>query len=274
MPIKKRAPRRKRLVRRARRSGPSRSLNPSYQVATLVETLDPNISFIQNTPYFQNVQLSQFQRCVAMSALYEQFRIEEVKYVYTPLYNTYQEASAGPATPTVPYVYTLMDRLQSLNPSTTVLADYVLAGAKRQKFDRPITIKYRPNTMVTSGVSAVGAVLVTSIETLQINGADYGRWFPCVTQRVGNGGDNTPNTISAHDQQYQGHHLYFRQDSGVALLAIATVAVSIRVSFKNPMVNNVSAQPAPKPWLPIPGRTVHTERTPILGIGDTVDQVG
>jgi len=258
--------RRKPAAARRRRAGPSRSLNPSYQVATVVETLDPNISYIQNTPYFQNVQLSQFQRCVAMATLYEQFRIEEVKYVYTPLYNTFQEASAGPATPTVPYVYTLMDRLQSLNPSTSVLADYVLAGARRLKFDKPITIKYRPNTVVTTGAQTAGVtVLPANQQLLQINGADYGRWFPCVTQRVGSPGDDTPNTLSAHNQEYNGHHIYFRQDSGVALLAIATVAITVRVSYKNPMVNNVSALNV-TPWLPTPGRTIHTERVPVMGI--------
>lgn len=268
MPIKKRVyKRRKPVAARKRRSGPTRSLATRYQVATVVETIDPNIAFIENTPYFQNVQLSQFQRCVAMSALYEQFRIEEVKFTYTPLYNTFQEAAAGPATPTVPRVYTLMDRLQSLNPSTNVLADFTNAGAQRRNFVKPLTIKYRPNTMVTTGVSAIGAVLVTSIEALQINGVDYGRWFPCVTQRVGSGGNNTPNTISAHDQQYNGHHIYFQQDAGVNSLAVATVAVTIRVSFKNPMVNNISAvSTAVKPWLPIPGKTSTVERVPILGL--------
>jgi len=262
--------RRKPAAARKRRSGPTRSMSSRFQVATVVETIDPNISYIENTPYFQNVELSQFQRCVAMSALYEQFRIEEVKYTYTPLYNTFQEAASGPATPTVPRVYTLMDRLLSLNPSTTVLADYTNAGAQRRNFVKPLTIKYRPNTMVTTGAQTAGVtVLPANQQILQINGVDYGRWFPCVTQRVGSPGDDTPNTLSAHNQQYQGHHIYFEQDAGVNSLAVATVAISIRVSFKNPMVNNVSGVVAPKAWSPIPGHTVHRERVPILGITST-----
>jgi len=271
MPIKKRVYRRRKpAAARKRRSGPPRSMSTRHQVATVVETIDPNISFVENTPYYNDVFLQQFQRCVAMSALYEQFRIEEVKYTYTPLYNTFQEAAAGPATPTVPRVYTLMDRMLSLNPSTTVLADFVNSGAQRRNFVKPLTIKYRPNTTVTTGVQAVGAVLVTSIEALQINGVDYGRWFPCVTQRVGSGGANTPNTLSAQEQPYLGHYIYFQQDAGVNSLAVATVAITIRVSFKNPMVNNVSAISTDiKPWTPKPGKTATVERVPILGLTST-----
>jgi len=201
-----------------------------------------------------------------MSNLYEQFRIEEVKYTYSPTYNTFQENAT--AAPSVPIMYSVMDRLQSLNPSTTTLSDIVQMGAQRRRFDKPITVKYRPNTMVTTGLSAIGAVLTTQIETLQINGADYGRWFPCATQNIGAGTLNTPNTLSAHTQLYNGHWVYFEQANSIAVTPCATVAITIRVSFKNPLVNETPAAVDSsyiKPWLPKSGPTEHRQYTWVGG---------
>jgi hypothetical protein len=153
-------------------------------------------------------------------------------------------------------MYSVMDRLESLNPSTTVLNDLVQCGARRRRFDKPITIRYRPNTMVTTGVAARQISIVSgTVETLQINGADYGRWFPCVTRRVGGASLNTPNTLSAHTQDYDGHWVYFEQNSGVNNNPVCNVAITIRVSFKNPMTNNLPP-PGPDdiiPWIPKTG---------------------
>jgi len=253
MPVKRRsAPRKRRGVRRARRTGVPRSLNPRHQVATVVETLDPGVSFLENVPAFQNIQLQSFKRCIAMSNLYEQFRIEEVKYTYSPLYNTFQEASVN--APSVPILYHVMDRLQSLNPSTTTLSDLVQMGAQRRVFQKPISIKYRPNTMISTGVSGTVTPGFPGVEVFQINGADYGRWFPCATQNITQPGQNTPNTLSAHIQQYNGHWTYFEQSNAIAVTPCATVAITIRVSFKNPLVNETPASPQDvKDWVPSMG---------------------
>jgi len=252
MPYKKKLAgrRRKPAVRRKRVAGPTRSLRPNHQVATVVETLDPGVSFLENGAIFQNLYLQSFKRCIGMCQLYEQFRIEEVAYTYSPLFNVFQESVGSAAS--VPVFYSVMDRLESLNPSTIVLNDLVQMGARRRKFVKPITIRYRPNTMVTTGASNPA---VASAQILQINGADYGRWFPCVTQRVGSGQDNTPNTLSAHTQFYNGHWIYFEQQTGINNQPVANVAITIRVSFKNPMVNNLPP-PGPdyiKPWTPVHG---------------------
>jgi len=249
MPPAKRAPRKRRGARRARKTGVPRSLNPRYQVATVVETLDPGVSFLENVPAFQDISLQNFKRCIGMSNLYEQFRIEEVKFTYSPLYNTFQE-QAGTGGPSVPSFYYTMDRLQSLNPSTTSLTDLVQKGAQRRRFDKPVSIKYRPNTMVTTGTSNPG---VASAQILQINGADYGRWFPCVTQNIGSGQFNTPNTLSAHTQLYNGHWTYFEQASASAGSVCATVAITIRCSFKNPLVNETPTVPIAVEWSPTMG---------------------
>jgi len=252
MPIakkKKSAPAKRRGARRARKTGVPRSLNPRYQVATVVETLDPGVSFLENAPAFQNLSLQSFKRCLGMSNLYEQFRIEEVKYTYSPLYNTFQE---GPGTggPSVPSFYYTMDRLQSLNPSTTTLSDLVQKGAQRRLFSKPISIKYRPNTMVVTGVSGTVTPGFPGVEVFQINGADYGRWFPCATQNITQPGQNTPNTLSAHTQLYNGHWTYFEQANSSPGSICATVAITIRCSFKNPLVNETPTAPIPVQWSP------------------------
>jgi len=224
-------------ARRARVSRPVRNLNTRYQVATLVETVDPAILLVENVPYYQQTFLRAFKRAIGMSNLYEQFRIEEVAYTYSPTFNVFQETNNGP---TVPVFYHCMDRLQSLNPAApTTLTDIVQMGAQRRKFDKPITVRYKPNTMVTTGAQTAGVtVLPANQQILQINGADYGRWFPCITQNVGSPGDNTPNTLSAHDQYYNGHWVYIEQASGSqANTPSCSISVTIRVSYKNPCVN-------------------------------------
>jgi hypothetical protein len=231
-----------------RKAGIPRSVNPRYQVATVVETLDPGVSFLENAAAFQNIQLQSFKRCIAMSNLYEQYRIEEVKFTYSPLYNTFQEAST--AAPSVPIFYHCMDRLQSLNPSTTTLSDLVQMGAQRRVFQKPVTVKYRPNTMISTGVSGTVTPGFPGVEVFQINGADYGRWFPCVTQNITQPGQNTPNTLSSHIQQYNGHWTYFEQQNAIAVTPCATVAITIRVSFKNPLVNETPTAPVPVAWSP------------------------
>lgn len=257
MPIKKTkfaGRRRKGPARRRRVAGPTRSVSPQYQVATVVETLDPQSTFLDNVTINQSVYLQQFARCNQMANLYEQFRIEEVAYTYSPLYNVFQEN--GTTAPSVPIMYSVMDRLGSLASGSTVLNDLVEMGARRRKFTKPITIKYRPNTMVTTGVAQPGV----STQTLQINGADYGRWFPCVTKRFGAPNSNTPNTLSARVQTYNGHWVYFQQDVGSPTANLAcSVSITVRVSFKNPMVNRL---PTPEEqevhvWTPQTGPREH-----------------
>jgi len=255
MPIKKRVyKKRKAPARRRRAAGPPRSLRPNHQVATVVETLDPQSSFLDNLAINQSTYLLNFKRCIQMTTLYEQFRIEEVAYTYSPLWNTFQESSGTASS--VPVFYSVMDRLQSLNPSTTSLTDLVQMGARRRLFTKPITIRYRPNTMVTTGVASPAS----PGQILQINGADYGRWFPCTTQNVGSQQNNTPNTLSAHTQIYNGHWVYFQQDSGANVQPAATVAITIRVSFKNPLVNE-TPPPTVVAWKPLCGpREIRTLR--------------
>jgi len=234
-----------------RRAGPSRSINPRFQVATVEETLDPQLSFLDNVAISQIVQLGNFPRCVKLCKLYEQFRIEEVKFVYTPLYNSFIEAPVGApsASPSVPVMYHVMDRLSSLASTTTGLSDLTQMGAQRKKFTKQVTIKYRPNTMITTGVANPG---YASNQILQINGADYGRWFPCTTQLAGAGLANTPNTLSAQGQVYNGHWIYFEQGN-VGLSPAATVTITVRVSFKNPLINQNAADDTVIPWVPVHG---------------------
>jgi len=240
----------RKAVRRARRAGPTRSLRSNYQVATLVETIDPQIVLVENIPYYQQVYLQSFKRAIQMSNLYEQFRIEEVKWTYSPLFNTFQE---GPGESSVPQMYNVMDRLESLNAAVTTLTDLTQMGAQRRRFDKPITIRYKPNTMVMTGASNPG---VATAQILQISGADYGRWFPCVTQNIGVQQENTPNTLSAHTQYYNGHWVYFEQQQANPNTNCCSIAVTIRVSFKNPCVNET---PVPNPVLPLPIKVGHPE---------------
>jgi len=238
-------------ARRPRRAAITKSVNPRFQVATVEETLDPQISILDNVAVSQIVQLGNFPRCVKMSHLYEQFRIEEVKFVYTPLYGTFIEAPVGApsASPSIPVMYHVMDRLSSLASTTTGLSDLTQMGAQRRKFTKQFTIKYRPNTMITTGVANPG---YASNQILQINGADYGRWFPCVTQLAGSGLANTPNTLSALGQIYNGHWVYFEQGN-VGLSPAASVTITVRVSFKNPLINQNATDDTVIPWVPVHG---------------------
>lgn len=214
-----------------RKSHPTRSVNPRYQISTIEETYDDQSTFLTNVSVKTNFSLYIFQRAYYLSQMFEQFRIEEVKFTYTPLFNTFQESAT---TASVPYIYFLKDRLNSLNPTTVTLQDLVKAGAQRHRFDKPLTYTYKPNTLAMANALQPAGV---STEILQVNTVEYDKWFPCVTQNVGIPNGLSSNTIAAASNRYYGHFVYVEQMSVTPTLPMYNVTISARISFKNALLN-------------------------------------
>lgn len=104
----------------------------------------PTDNFVANVMYqLYNLSLSQFTRAQAVGRAYREFRIANVKFVFKPLFDTYQAGSPG----SLPYLYYLVDRTGSYQNIVTVEQMKRMGAVGRRLDDRTITVNYRPSVL-------------------------------------------------------------------------------------------------------------------------------
>lgn len=152
MPIRKRASRprrkvnnRKSRVPRAmgRSAGPSIAGSDRSQYASIIETIDPSglgIAITPNVLVNNAFSLSQFNRAKSLACQFQYYRAKRVTYVYTPLFNTYQEGVSGFSKP---YMYTLMNRTQQFMLGGLLQLQH--SGARPKPFTSVTKVTYVPN---------------------------------------------------------------------------------------------------------------------------------
>lgn len=148
---KRRAPRRGRKVARRGKA----NLKQSNQRCTLVETLE-FIDHNSNSAYFGSFNLAQFFRATTVAKNFQFYRAKSVKWVYQPLYNTFQENNSGSAV-AKPQIYVQMNRTQNnyFNSLTGPRQLQALQqnGCQPKQFVRNHSIQYKPN-WCSSGLTA------------------------------------------------------------------------------------------------------------------------
>lgn len=98
-----------------------------------------------NTVYTNyNAQLSSFPRAINIAQGYQFYRIKRITYKFSPLSDTFA-AGAGA---TVPYLYFMIDRLQTYQNATSAAQLRAVGAKPRRVDDKIITWSYTPSVKV------------------------------------------------------------------------------------------------------------------------------
>jgi len=154
MPVRRRAPRRKRALRKRGKRGGKKSSIPrgittqQNQYCKVTET----VAFQDILPGVQPINsfnLMDFTRARFMATGFRKYKAVKCVWSYEPLYNTFATES-GTTGDTVPYIYTAMNRSgDTVEPNN--LAAFQAMGAKPIKFIKKHVVSYKPN-WVTPGL--------------------------------------------------------------------------------------------------------------------------
>lgn len=231
-----RKPRRK-MVRKMRL--PRRSLGVSTDVATITETintLDGLIPAATTTCHSQNIQ--DFPRALDVARNFMFYRISKVEYIYTPYYNTFQQAQTGSSSDAVgaPLFYMLMNRTGTLN-SLTTLSNLEACGAKPRKFTKAIRVAYKPNLLQNIVVSSGGNGDVPSVI-----GAEpvYDKWLAteqALKSQIGTNPQANVGIPQFNSPAYYGHNYIITQNDSVPGTALGELTCHVTFEFKIPSVN-------------------------------------
>ena len=124
-----------------------------------------------------------------------------------------------------------MDRGNELTTGQINVEVMKSMGARPIQFTKPVTVKYRPNTLSVADAAVTSPTAVL----LQANSPAYGQWFPCNTERGAVAGAENQNTFSSQSITHYGHWFYVLQSNPLAGAGLFTCDITVRVSFKNPM---------------------------------------
>jgi len=136
-----RRPRRARKPARKARVRRGLGTFATNQIARIVESLE----FVDVNPgvnYNFQFNLSQFIRASTLAPNFKWYRATKVEWTIEPLYNVFQDGTAGSEV-TMPYYYSVMNRTQ--DSSQLTLLDYQAMGCKPRKMTTKQVMKYRPN---------------------------------------------------------------------------------------------------------------------------------
>jgi len=246
-----RKPNRKPRRKIGRRSGGAKV----SQMARISETIE----FNKLTPNLQMnaaFTINQFERARTLATNFRWYKPTKVTWTLTPQYNTFQ---GGVSSPSVPYVYTVMNRTQ--DSSAMTLSDFLSQGAKPHKLTSSRKITYRPNWcspgLIVQNVVSIPGQFGGALNNVFMNGlqAQYG-WLQAP--------DNLPLSQSAPGQVeplhplssaantrvnnvpgatvFNGHQYYVQQDiPPTSASALFKITCTVDWAFKDP--KNILAAP-------------------------------
>lgn len=241
--MKRRAPRKarrapKKGMRRAGKRGMKRNPNPNFAVST--ETI--SVGEVNcNIAIQRDLTIQACPRALAVAKCFKYYRLKTVEYIYTPVYNTYQE---GVSAVSKPYFYYVMNRTGSTtNQSFTALE---AQGAVPIAFTKPIKIKYAPNLVQELQVIQQGGNPVVGTNSIG-NTPVYSKWigteafFKTATENLA--ARSVQETFNC--PVYNGHVDYVRQDLTDEAPLCGTLSIHVTWEFKEPQVQTTeTAKPA------------------------------
>ena len=213
---------RKAAVRRGKFGNP-RAMGPSNNnYAKLVETIEYE-NCNPNTIYSALVTLADTTRALNLAANFQFYRITAVEWKIKSLFNTFQDSiSTTVSSPSKPELYWVMNRNGAFQ--ATNLDQLVQQGSIARAMDKDNIHKYKPNTVVSTGINGTdGTSLTANIPELKFNA-----WLP--TTAVGSVSGQQFNV------PYYGHQFYINQEipTQAANTEVASLEVRIVVEFKGP----------------------------------------
>ena len=253
---KSRKPRRRIARRRVRRI--PRNPRASTQMASITETIEiQNINVNQNN--FCTFSLSQFTRANQLGEYFKWYKPVSVTWILEPMFNVYQSGTSNPA---VPYLYKIMNRTQDNTP--LILNDFLAQGAKPIKFNKPITIRYKPN-WCSPGLLSMSVVPISgfggAVQNIVQQGLkpEYG-WLQTPNQYFGSlsslanisgflnnlgGATNIGNTMVSNASArtlFNGHAFYLEQYHGVSGIIPAKLSCKVHWVFKDSKYTQAGGQ--------------------------------
>lgn len=230
--------RRKPAVRR--RKAPVRRrkalANVNSKITSIVETIEPDFSILTNVASYWSCGLASFPRALAMSKLFEFFRIVKFKVISKPRANMFFNI-AGANSVQAPQMYRCMDRGRILSQAYITLDTMVAQGAKPTLFTKDYSVSYKPNTLAVANVLGGDAIDGEQTPLYQTNEVCYGKWFPTTPNPSGNILDPNPNTLDAAvNAVHYGHWQYLHQLGDTTnTRQDYSVVVMCTIQFKNPL---------------------------------------
>lgn len=247
---------RKRAGRKPKRNIRRPRAKKNVQMAKIVETIEFN-KLSPNQMLSCSFTLNQFERARVLATNFRWFKPTRVTWTLEPQYNVYQGASGG--APSVPYVYTVMNRTQ--DSSLMSLNGFLTQGARPVKLTAAKGISYRPN-WCSPGLIVQNVVSVTgfggALNNVFMNGlkAQYG-WLqapdtlPTSQSSPGQIQPLQPSSVAANTAVnvipgatvFNGHQYYVEQQIPPTTTTTSLYKVTCQVhwSFKDP--KNILASP-------------------------------
>lgn len=229
----------KKTLRKKQKIG--KSMNPMNDRASIVTTFDFG-TIRSNAPYSAEFNITNFDRALTLAGQFQMYKCDYVEFIYTPEFNTFQDQVGGS---TVPYFYYTMNRIGEV---TTITSQAMLRrGAVPVKFTKPITIKYKPNTLTGSIASHnISAPQGQPIGTANIDWYPvYDKWHTSeVLSPTSIGPPSTPGTYDSavfEPVRYYGHDFIIMQDADATIETdVGKLTVRCHWSFKDPRTPNAN----------------------------------
>jgi len=218
-----------------------KSLNPMNDRAAIVTTFDFG-TIRSNAPYGAQFSIINFDRALTLAGQFQLYKCDLVEFIYTPEFNTFQDQVGGS---TVPYFYYTMNRIGELSSITSQAM--LRRGAVPVKFTKPITIKYKPNTL--SGSIASHNLTAPTGSPIGVANIDwypvYDKWYTSeVLSTTSYGPPPSPATYDAavfEPVRYYGHDFIIIQDQDATIETdVGKLTVRCHWSFKDPRTPNAT----------------------------------
>jgi len=235
---------RKAPLRRRKGKGVRRGRAPTKkQMANISESIEFN-RLSPNVVQACTFSLSQFQRAKALAVNFRWYKPTSVSWKIEPQFGTYQAVPGGP---TVPYLYTIMNRSQ--DSSFMTLSDMLTQGAKPVRLVAAKSLTYRPNwcspALIAQNVQQ-GSGFGGYLNQIAIAGMTpaYG-WLQApdviggsiapIMQLAGNGTTvNAAVTNNPASTVFNGHQYFIDQQVTGGSTPTFKITCTVKWSFKDP----------------------------------------
>jgi hypothetical protein len=177
-----------------------------------------------NAAYEAVTDLSQFSRALDIADNFQLYRITNIKFKYTPKFDTF--VPSGAASPTLPYLYT--KRLTYPAPATFGLPFLTAMGAKPRRLDdKNLTVSYTPNINMFGSSFDIATTPVSQVNALK---PSFKPWLNTHQQNP-----LTPTALVMDNTPHYGHVTFIDQTiGGLENTPVCSLEVTATFEFKKP----------------------------------------
>ena len=171
----------KRKAKRVSKFGKPTGFSPKSNNYAKITTGNTALDLVSNTPYRVAWKLADFSRAMALTKVYQYYRITAIKMTFKPYFNSFQQSSPVGSTD-VPQFYSVLNKSGDA-PITFSLNNLKRQGAVPKPFTRTFSRTVSPHTLLINqaGIGGTQAGMGASskkwISTTDTNIVYYGMLF-------------------------------------------------------------------------------------------------